>query len=575
VSGLTAGLWLLGLYAAAPALRTDARYGLTDRVRDALVLGVAIPLGLGLVHALYSIACWIVLIVAIAAATWRDRSRSTARSSVATRPPYLLVAALALVAWPQLIRPLLEGDSLSYHLPNAAAWVQAHSIWTTATRYWWYPPASELFASALYAASGPFAVPWSGLGALLLLGLRVNAWARAASASPLLADALAAATVTAYPIAIQGGTLQNDVWLAAFFLEGLWLLHAPSANAAARTLAVTALIKPQGWMLAAIALVAMRGRRGVWLAAGAALGLWVLHDALLWQRAIVAPATTMYGSFAGSSILAHGIPALLLLGRVALVASPFALVAIFAALAGPFVAWRDGAGWAACGAALLAVALPFGYATSVAQLATGASLRLAIPAIAAGAALLARPARRTASAATALLVASTVFGCIEVIATFWNDAPTRTALAVAPLAAAIVWLAHARRQRWPVAVGFAAAAFAAGLVATRYTVDFYTDAFRIGNRTTGVYAWIAAHRPPDVGGWGLALGTVNVLAPQTRTIELPDLDACARAERAHVLLVAVAENDRTLAFNAARLGAARACGRIVYDDGLAVVSGLF
>ena len=575
MSGLTAALWLLGLYAAAPVLRSDARYAFADRIRDALILGVAIPLGLGLVHALYPSACWIVLIVAIAAAAWRDRARSaTTTLGAGARPPYLLVGGLALVAWPQLIRPLLEGDSLSYHLPNAAAWVQAHSIWTTATRYWWYPPASEIFASALYATSGPFALPWAGFGALLLLGLRVNLWARAASASPLLADALAAATVTAYPVAIQAGTLQNDVWLAAFFLESLWLLRA-SSNASIRTLAVTALIKPQGWMLAALALIAMRGRRNAWLAAGAAFGLWMLHDAILWQRAVVAPATTMYGSLAGSSILAHGLPALLLLGRVTLVASPFALAAIFTALAGPLVARRDGTGWAACVAALLVVALPFGYATSVAQLATGASLRLAIPAIAAGAALLARPARRAVFAATVLLVASTVFGCSQVIATFWNDAPTRTALAVAPLAAAIVWWAHASQRRWPVTVGFAAAALAAGLLATRYTVDFYADAFRIGNRTTGVYAWLAAHRPPAVGAWGLALGTVNVLAPLTRTIELPERGACARAQREHVLLVAVSENDRTAEFNAARLRAARGCGRTAYDDGLAVVSGLF
>ena len=87
-------------------------------------------------------------------------------------PPYVLIAALVVVAWPQLVRPLLDGDSLSYHLPNAASWVQAHSLWTTATRYWWYPPASELFASGLYAVASPFALPWCGFGALALLGFR-------------------------------------------------------------------------------------------------------------------------------------------------------------------------------------------------------------------------------------------------------------------------------------------------------------------------------------------------------------------------------------------------------------------
>ncbi len=572
MAGLLAALWLLGLFAAAPALRTNGRYDFPDRLRDALILGSAIPFALGLINALYPAACWVALLVSIAIGYARRARTPPSRGGAQT--PYVLIGALAAVTWPQVMRPLLDGDSLSYHLPNAAAWVNAHSLWSTATRYWWYPPASELFASALYATSGPFALPWSGAGALTLLGFRIYVWCRDASAPRLLADVLAAATVTAYPLAIQGGTLQNDVWLAAFWLECLWQMRtSPVSAAAMRTLAVTVLLKPQGWALATIALIACRARWKLWLAAAVPLGIWLLHDALLWNRALVPPASTMYASTIASTILGHGLTGIALLVWVAGGVSPFTLVAILAALAGPVIARRDPRlGWAACAAALLFLVMPFGYATAVAQLATGASLRFAAPAIAAGAVILAGPSRRSAPVVMALLVASTLFGVWEVAATFWNDAPTQTLLAVASIAVGLVWWARPNRRRWAVALGFAAAAVASNLLAQRHTVDFFADALRVDGRTTGLYAWLAANRPSAIGGVGLALGTVNVLSPTTRVVELPESNACAAARRQNVLLVAVAENDRTVAFNAARLQAARACGSIRYDDTGAVVA---
>jgi hypothetical protein len=573
MSGLPAALWLLGLFAAAPALRTSARYDFPDRLRDALIVGITIPFALGLVHALYPIACWLALAICIAVAYARSSAKPARAPSAGTPIPYLLIGALLAVAWPQLMRPLLEGDSLSYHLPNAASWVQAHSLWTTATRYWWYPPASELFAAGLYATSGPFALPWCGFVALALLGFRIAAWARTAfGAPPLLADALAAATITAYPLAIQAGTLQNDVWLAAFWLESVWALLTAQSATAARALAVTALIKPQGWLLAAIALLATKAKRGLWLTTLAALVLWLVHDAILWRHAIVAPASTEYGSLFGSTILAHGLRALAILARVTLAASPFASVALLAALAGPLLARHERRlGWAACAAALLFFALPFGYASSVAQLATGASLRFAAPAMAAGALILATPARRRAAIAAALLAVSTLFGVGYVLAIFWNDAPTRVAPAVALAAIAAVAWARMLRRGWPVALAFIAIAVAADLLAGSHPVDFYADALRVNRRATTFYSWVERSRPTAIGAVGLALGTVNVLSPQTRTLEIPDASPCAPARAQRVLLVAIAQNDRTAAFNRARLRAARACGLVRHDDGIAVV----
>jgi len=554
-------------------LRSDERYGFADRLRDALILGIAIAFALGFVRLLHPIACWSALLACLAVAYFRAGAWMRTRLEPAQSPPYLLIGALVAVAWPQLMRPLLDGDSLSYHLPNAASWVQQHSVWTAATRYWWYPPASELFASALYAVSGPFALPWCGFGALALLGFRIAEWAREEGAPPLLADALAASTVTAYPLAIQAGTLQNDAWLAAFWLETLWLLRAAAQPVTAmRAAAVFALIKPQGWILTAVALLASSAPARVWLAACGALGIWALHDAVLWNRALLAPASATTGGAFGSTILAHGIPALALLDRVALAASPFAVVAFCAALLGPALAADRRVGWAALASALLFFMLPFGYSTWVAQLATGASLRLAAPAIAAGAVILTRPARRRAGIVTALLIAATLYGAWIVFAVFWNDGLTRLALPIALLAVALSVAAHRRHAAWAYAAAFAVTVVATAYLAGRHPLDYYADALRVGSKTPGIYRSIQIHQPPALGGLGLRLGVVNVVSPTTRTVDLSDSGACAQARRDNLLLAAVAETDLPPEANAQRMRAARVCGEILYDDGIGVMA---
>jgi len=575
VPGFLAALWLLGLFAAAPALRTSERYELPDRVRDALVLGVAIPFVLGFVHALYPFTCWFVLAVTAGVAAVR---RGFGASSLARMPsapmPYLLAGALVAVAWPQLMRPLLDGDSLSYHLPNAASWVQAHSLWTTVTRYWWYPPGSELFASGVYAVSGPFALPWCGFLALALLGLRVAAWARSINGtSPLFADALAAATITAYPLAIQGGTLQNDVWLAAFWLESLWALRTRTKGAAAmRSLAVTALIKPDGWIFATIAMLVRRAPRPVWLAAAAAFGLWILRDALLYKSALLSPAGALSQNIFESTIVAHGAAAFALFARVAIAASPFALLALLAAFFGPLIAPRDRRlGWAACAAALLFFVMPFGYETAVAQLATGASLRFATPAIAAGAIILTYPARRASVIATALLTLSALFGAWYVLAIFWNDGGTHVAIVFALLALALAALVRAR-SIWPYAVALCLAIAGTTHLASRHALDYYNDSLRVGNVSPGVYRWVATQHPPAIGGWGLRLGVVNVLAPQTRTLDLADAQPCTQARRERALLVAVAQSDLDAETNRTRLERARNCGPALFEDPIGIVT---
>ncbi|MGA8574821.1 MAG: hypothetical protein WB609_03920, partial [Candidatus Cybelea sp.] len=122
------------------------------------------------------------------------------------------------------------------------------------------------------------------------------------------------------------------------------------------------------------------------------------------------------------------------------------------------------------------------------------------------------------------------------------------------------------------AIAFAAAVVVSAHLAARHPLDYYADSLRVGGTSPGVYGWIAAAHPPAIGGWGLRLGVVNVLSPQTRTIDLPDADACAQARRAAVLLVAVAQSDRSFEANAQRLRAARACGASLYADAIAVAA---
>jgi hypothetical protein len=576
-------LWLFGLFAAAPLLRTgDAPYDFADRLRDALILGVAIPFVLAFAHVLYWWTLWLALLLVIL--TPRLRSGLRALRALGdkevegqahlkdTQTPYILIAAIAIVAWPPLMRPVLDGDSVSYHLPNAAAWVHAHGFWTTDPRYWWYPPASEVFASALYAVSGPFSMPWSGLGPLLLLGFRSYAWARELGAQATLADALAAAVVTLPPIALQGGTLQNDVWLAAFFVEMLW--NARQGNVAATSVcaAITALLKPYGLGFALVAALSTRANWRVWCAAAAAFALWAAHDALLWKAAVIAPMTTSYGNGGASTIIAHGAGALGLLGAVALHASPLVAIALLAALAGPLLARRAAIGWCALFALLFYLAMPLGYSGPGPQLATGASLRYAAPAMVLGALLLVPWLAQASLAATVVLLAGTILQSAKSVALFSNDLPTLAAPAVALVSVAVVALSRRLRSPWPVAAGIAIAVVASGILAARQPVAYYADALQYGGARSGVYAWIARRQPAAVAGNGLALGTVNVLSPHTRALDLSDAAPCETARVQHALLVAVAEPIRTPAFDAARLRAARACGTVQYDDGIAVVS---
>jgi hypothetical protein len=579
IHGALSALWILGLYGAAPVLKKTRAYEVVDRLGDAIILGVLIPLGLATVNLLYPFTCWLALVICVVVATLRSfrvGSAAATNAPSARSAPLLLVAVLAGIAWPQLIRPLLDGDSASYHLPIAAAWIHAHSIWTTDATYWWYPPASEAFASALLETGGPYAVGWSGFAVLLLLGFRLRRWASQEAAVPQwLADALAAAVVTVGPIAIQGGTMQNDVWLAAFVIETLWSMKISRNDDALRSIIVLSLIKPYGFVLALIVAAAARARLVVWVCAAAPIALWAAHDAILWNAATVPALIGSTSNQFQTSILSHGIPAIGLFARVMLGWSPFGFVAFCTAAAGAVLARRRDLtlGLVAFASAALFLVMPLAYADYHAQLATGGSLRFCSPAIALGALLLCRYIIRAPVASAALLWASAIFGLIQIAILYSTDLASTSAFAVIVGAVLLVALSNKWQRSWPALMGFGAAVVLAYALADKDPSAYFAGGWQVYGRTTDVYAWIARNRPSAVAGLGLRLGAVNQLSPDTRTVHLTDVSACATARRNGLLLIAIAQDDRSRRFNADRLNAARHCGSVLFDDGIAVVVG--
>ena len=518
-------IWLTLLWAAAPLLgagdERSAAARLADRVRNAVVLGVGIPFVLGFAHALYGWTCLVA--AALLALAARGLARRAARGGSAPRAARstadvtglaIAVAAVALAAWPQMVRPPLDGDTLAYHLPNALAWAHEHSVWTTGTRYWWYPGGSELFASGLIAVGARWSVPLAGAVAALLLVLRMSAWGSTPGAlAGGLAGALVGAALIATPVAApQAGSLQNDVWLAAALLEVLWvLLHSRSSRATIGAVALCTLIKPSGVLVALIAAVShfvaratvrSGGRPARWLFSERVIDvlggfipvcLWIARDVVLAPSAVVPIASTSVAEPWATTIAGHGLAGLALLmsalwraglPALALAVVPWVCLALWPALWPALAVGRRGGGrgpedaplrdgptpldassdvssraaWVSLTVAgvlvgVLYVVSPFGFAGSVPQLASGASLRFDLPAMACGAVLLAlsatwaprtpRAALAALSALAALAALAAAVGLVHVQAIFWNDAVTRSTVPVAAMAVVLL-LAVAR-----------------------------------------------------------------------------------------------------------------------------------
>ena len=554
-------MWFALLWYAAPLL-DSAETDIADRFRNVCVLGVVIPFALsfcGVFWGATAIAC----VLVAAALRFRLRRESFAWPS---RGSWLAIGGVIALGWPQWIRPVLEGDSLGYHLPNAASWAQMHSVWQTTAHEWFYPGGSELFAATLYALDARWALPLCGALPALLLGSRLTIWGKALGLRSWEA-ALCALALIATPIAaFQIGTLQNDLWLAAFFLESLWLARGPSA---VESLALTALLKPVGWMYAVISLASPGRFSSRALLAFLPLGLWLLRDVILLQHPAVAiePAPAYW-----STTIAGNLVATLSLLAQGLSYAGYAVVVFWLLpFAGLALAQLRPAAIAGSIASLLYLFLPYSFSGNVNYIAAGSSFRFTLPAMAVGALVLCALVKRARPVVLVIVAAIAAFGAYRVLGTFWNDAWTREALLIGILGGALFAF---DRTRWRAMSALAALLLliAAPRLAHVRAAGFFGDWLRSPDGSpTRAFDWIAEHRPPRIVTLSVRPGIVLLASPGTRTLEADIMQPCETAAGFAALLMVGTDLDLPVAEQSRRRQVALTCGTVVYSDGAAVL----
>lgn len=563
-AGLAAFLYVAGLWIAAPALdRSISR--LADRIRAMLLLGMAIPFGLGAVHLLYTPAVWVVLGIIMLRALSLTHYRVMLSLSKQDPIAYAVLAASLVVIWPPLVRPLLDGDSLAYHLPNAASWVQAHSIWISSAPYWFYPPGSEMFASGLLAASGRWSLPLAGVLPAWLLCARLYSIARESGAPYYAAAAVPLAFICTPLAAFESGTLQNDLWLAAFFVDIL------ATRQRAMSIAAAALIKPFGWIEAALAAAIARIPFRCAVIASIPLLFWIARDLVLFKLGPVAPSGPQ-PAYWPTTIAANFTLALPQLVHGTFVATPQCLVWLAFIVVALFL--PQGRRYAIAGALafVVYVLLPVSYSNGATNYVLDASsLRYALPALACGAAVAALAAARQPVIAAVCGYGVAIWGAERVLGVFWNDAYTRYAPLVA-LAALLATLFAKRTRAIPaVAVFLAVLVLGAQSAATRAT-GFYADWMRdAGGKPTGAFAWIARTHPAIVVADNVRGGAILMSSPQTRVLPAQTGTGCALARKYGALLLTGSNEETAPAKLQHAFAQARACGSVLYADGAAVI----
>lgn len=564
-SGAIAALLLLALWYSAALIGTG-RDTVTDRLRNTAIVGVGLGFILGFVGVLTP-AAYAAGLCALCAARFIFRRHAPLSDRVPAQTYVVPAIAVIAIAWPQLVRPLMDGDSLAYHLPNAAAWVHHASLWTTTTRYWWFPPASELFAAGFYVLSGPFSVGLAGAIALLLLGFRLAEWC-GKFCGAWEAGAVSAATITLPALALQGGNLLNDVWLGAFFVESLWASRFAQENVV-RSLAMTAMIKPIGIVYALIAqLDSTRRFAPVRLLCFVPFAVWIVHDIVLWPHAVAANTvtsltTSQYGHVNTwqTTVLAHGVQGVITLAAALRDEGFWGIVVTIAALISPLLIKDRAFQLAAYAAFAVFFVLPFAYENDSLQLANGHALRLLVPFLVMGAIAAAEGLRRYSAALAAAAIAAAAYNVYRVDAIFWNDATTHRVLFVCAATALLLFAVLRWRYRAP-----ALAAFAAVLIvlsnglAQSHALSYYDDWISTPAIRSHFFEWLSAARPPRVVVQNLSAGSVNVVAPSSLTFD-QNPDVCMQARDLRALVVSLAGSTGTVR-----------CGRLIRDDGRIAVS---
>jgi hypothetical protein len=397
----------------------------------------------------------------------------------------------------------------------------------------------------------------------LLIAARIYTVARNAHAPAYAAASIAIALVCTPVAALEVGTLQNDLWLAAFFVEIV------AADRSPYSLAVCALLKPFGWIEALVAACAARVPPRAVLVGFVPLAFWAIRDEalLLHGKALGVVAPPYFSSTIAENVmvalpqLAHGIA----------MVTPQSFLWLTVLVAGLFVRPRR---YAIAGVAALVIYafLPLAYRSgAINYVLDASSFRFALPALACAALVAAHFARRAPAATAIAGYAAAVWSVWSVLAIFWNDAYTRWAIVAAALGIAAA-AAVVRTRGASTAMAALAIAIVASWAACSRAAGFYSDWMREGSgKPTGVFAWIAAHKPAAVVAENVRTGAILMMSPGTRAYDVAASQGCAQARRSDALLMVGSNEDLGRAQLARAVAGARTCGNTLYEDGAAVI----
>jgi hypothetical protein len=478
-----------------------------------------------------------------------------------------VLAALA-AASPNIVRPPLDGDSLRYHLANAITWVQSGSLDPTWMWYWWYPGGSELVVAGFICAGGMWIAGVPSLMAAMMLILRMQGWLRELSVGPAAAVSIAASFLTIPAAALQTYDARNDLVSAAWFCESLWMLRKEPARASI-ALAMLSLIKPNGWLLALVAILCAGKPRD--LVALIPVGLWAVHDLLLDRHAVVTIASAGLYNAWHTTIAANVPQSLTVLGQALLNQKPATAVLFVAAFLGVLV--KDDRRIALSGLVCMVAFLftPLSFVSYLPTLATGASLRYALPGMAVGALALAPIARRFPLPIAIAGTLSAAFGLAQVFEIFVNDRFTIISWAGVVIIGALATIREPMVRAVAVSLSTLSLFLAgAGLARARAT-SFYADEMpKTQGNPTAFFEWFTRHaHVADV--IDIRAGELLVLAPGAHIVDAAQVD-CEAASRAGAWIIVGVDRDVPMALREARFAGARKCGPTLFSDEAIVVS---
>ncbi len=573
IAGAAAALWLGSLWFIAPIanLSDDRQSPVASRIRDAISLGVVIPFALALIGALTALNCEVVA-CSLIVIRFCIRPLKFARPTISNpQVSFVTIAlpfgAITATTWPQVVRPLLNGDSLAYHLPNAASWANSHSLWTSGTWYWWYPGASELFAAGLLSIGGPLCAGFAGVVALVLLSARLYAFAKREGCPDLMCATFTAWATTLSIIALQAGSLENDVWLAAFVLEIVWLLREDSSKGTIRAAMVTSLIKPYGFVFAAIAIIlSPKCRLSTLAIASIPFCVWVGRDALLWSTATIPPASVSGPPLLPTTIFGHGFAALPVLALAVWHAGPGVSIAFCAMISTMLFSSDSALKSLTAGTFLFFLAQPYGYQNNLPQLATGASLRYADTALILGLVGALPYLRRVGAYST---IALSALACMQVIsATQVFRADSTTFMWYEFAAGIMIAIAADQLLRTHILTSLTAMSFVAYAIvlAGSHPVDYYNDGCSHGTYNCKLYSWLATMKPHAVISDSVLLGSIAVISPSTLVENASPDQSCVQARRSHAWFIIKRSALTSAVSEAQERSVETFCGTTIYRD---------